>query len=156
MGVRTDTQHLAAGCLVLNREKTKVLVIYHPRLQKWVIPGGHVENDEAPHEAAVRETKEETGIDAHLFLTEQPLLTIPAGTETPLPFPVALLRESIPATSKVPAHHHIDFIYLAHAEEPAGDPPLHEMNGARWVTKEELLHLDTFESIRQLCRTLMM
>lgn len=82
---------------MLNEAKTKVLMIYHTRLRKWIIPGGHVEGHEAPHEAALRETKEET-----------------AGNHAP-----------------------------------------QEMDGARWVTKVELLQLDTFESIRQLCRTLM-
>lgn len=32
----------------------------------WMLPGGRVERDEAPHEAAERETREETGLEARV------------------------------------------------------------------------------------------
>lgn len=150
-----DTQHLAAGCVVLNKEKTKVLMIYHKKLQKWLIPGGHVEGYETPHEAALRETKEETGIDARLVFPEQPLLASTDSSEVSLPLPVAILREAIPANTKTEAHYHIDFIYLAEAQENTLDAALHEVDEVRWVAKEEVATLDTFESIKQLCRKLM-
>ncbi|MBN1755844.1 NUDIX hydrolase [bacterium] len=37
-----------------------------PEKGKWCLPGGFIENDEAPEEAALREFKEETGLDATL------------------------------------------------------------------------------------------
>jgi len=45
----------------------KVLLLYHRKLRKWLPPGGHIEPNELPDEAAVREVKEETGIDVELI-----------------------------------------------------------------------------------------
>ena len=49
----------ASGFLVHNG---KVLLIKHKKLGYWLAPGGHVEEDELPHEAAEREVWEETGL----------------------------------------------------------------------------------------------
>ena len=34
---------------VVNSEKTKILVIFHNKLQKWIPAGGHMEPNELPH-----------------------------------------------------------------------------------------------------------
>ena len=41
----------------------QVLLLMHPKLKKWLPPGGHVEENESPPEAAKREVKEETGLE---------------------------------------------------------------------------------------------
>ena len=43
-------------------EKDKVLLIHHRKLQKWLPPGGHMDPNETPAEAACREAFEETGL----------------------------------------------------------------------------------------------
>ncbi|RLS89050.1 MAG: NUDIX domain-containing protein, partial [Planctomycetota bacterium] len=40
----------------------KVLVIHHKKLDKWLPLGGHIELDEDPEQAALRETLEESGL----------------------------------------------------------------------------------------------
>jgi len=45
----------------------KVLIRLHDKYNLWTCPGGHVELDENPNEAAVREAKEETGLDVVLI-----------------------------------------------------------------------------------------
>jgi len=44
----------------------KVLLVKHKKLGFWLQPGGHIEPNETPDEAAVREFKEETGMDIKL------------------------------------------------------------------------------------------
>lgn len=51
--------HTAAGYLIQNG---RVLLIKHKKLGMWLAPGGHVEPEELPHQAAEREVWEETGI----------------------------------------------------------------------------------------------
>jgi 8-oxo-dGTP pyrophosphatase MutT (NUDIX family) len=44
----------------------KVLLHLHRKLGMWLPPGGHIEKNELPNEAAVREVLEETGIRVRL------------------------------------------------------------------------------------------
>src|SRR3989344_2869084 len=49
----------------------KVLLHKHKKLHIWLPPGGHIELDEDPNEAAIREAKEETGLDVELVGEER-------------------------------------------------------------------------------------
>jgi len=51
-----------ASAFVLNRDN-KILLLWHKKLDKYVQPGGHILDNELPHEAAIREVLEETGIN---------------------------------------------------------------------------------------------
>jgi ADP-ribose pyrophosphatase YjhB (NUDIX family) len=58
---------LAAGCLIV-REGRVLLVkrAIEPGYGTWVFPGGHVDRGETVEEAALRETREEAGVEAAL------------------------------------------------------------------------------------------
>lgn len=56
----TDPVHVTASAIVSGPRG--ILLHHHKRLGMWLQPGGHVDADEAPHEAALRETIEETGV----------------------------------------------------------------------------------------------
>lgn len=49
----------AAGILI---HQDQVLLVKHKKLSIWLNPGGHLEANELPHQAAEREFREETGI----------------------------------------------------------------------------------------------
>jgi len=83
----------------------KILLIHHRKLDKWLPLGGHIELDEDPEQAALREAKEESGLDVEL-LGERPPTTSP-GTRA-LIAPRFLDIHRISET-----HEHIGMIYWA-------------------------------------------
>ena len=52
--------------------KDKVLLRLHEKYKIWLSVGGHIELDEEPNQAAIREVKEEVGLDIQLFDDLQP------------------------------------------------------------------------------------
>lgn len=61
-----DPTHVTASAIVADGEGRVVLHL-HRRLGVWLQPGGHVDADEEPEQAAIREVEEETGIRATLW-----------------------------------------------------------------------------------------
>src|SRR5712672_657777 len=62
---------LAAGGIVLRREKTPLIAVVRLRKRdEWVLPKGKLDDGETPRDAAEREVLEETGheVDVHEFL----------------------------------------------------------------------------------------
>jgi len=45
----------------------RVLLRKHDKYKEWLSIGGHIEPDENPNQAAVREVKEEGGLDIDLY-----------------------------------------------------------------------------------------
>ena len=54
---------ICASCYVVDFRSRELLLVYNKRVKKWLQPGGHSEGEEKPLETAIREVKEETGID---------------------------------------------------------------------------------------------
>jgi 8-oxo-dGTP pyrophosphatase MutT (NUDIX family) len=58
-----DPMHVT-GSAIVRDERGRVLLHRHKRLGRWLQPGGHLDAGEHPAAAAVRETREETGLEA--------------------------------------------------------------------------------------------
>ncbi len=54
----------ASGCLIIDDQ---VMLIKHKKVKSWLCPGGHIDLNELPHQAAEREFWEETGIKVKAF-----------------------------------------------------------------------------------------
>jgi len=108
----------------------RFLLLWHRRLRKWLPPGGHIESDELPDDAAIREVREETGIRARL-LSQPPAADL--QTPRPLARPAGIQLEAIG-----PGHEHIDLIYFA-VPERVGEVPRSngEVDCVAWHTVEE-------------------
>jgi 8-oxo-dGTP pyrophosphatase MutT (NUDIX family) len=83
----------------------KILLIHHRKLDKWLPLGGHIELDEDPEQAALREAKEESGLDVEL-LGERPPTTSPGTRALIVPRFLDIHRIS-------DTHEHIGMIYWA-------------------------------------------
>ncbi|MGB5018490.1 MAG: NUDIX domain-containing protein, partial [Candidatus Moraniibacteriota bacterium] len=55
------------GVFVVHVASKKVLLRYHDKYDMWAMPGGHIELDETPESAGLREVKEEVGLDVVLY-----------------------------------------------------------------------------------------
>lgn len=108
----------------------KVLLIHHRKLNKWLPLGGHIELDEDPEQAALRETKEESGLDVEL-LGERPPTTGP-GTRA-LIGPRFLDIHRITNT-----HEHIGMIYWARVKSGNATLAVEEHHDIRWCSGEDL------------------
>ncbi len=56
-----------ATVIVLDKSLAKILLVKRRDVPIWVLPGGHIEEDETPIQAAVRETKEESGFNVKII-----------------------------------------------------------------------------------------
>ena len=52
--------HLTVGAVIVRNGK--VLMVLHTKLNRWLFPGGHIDKNETPDQAIIREVKEETGL----------------------------------------------------------------------------------------------
>jgi 8-oxo-dGTP pyrophosphatase MutT (NUDIX family) len=111
----------------------KVLVIHHRNLDKWLPLGGHIELDEDPEQAALREAKEESGLEVEL-LGERPPTTGP-GTRA-LIAPRFLDIHRITDT-----HEHIGLIYWARPRNGTLTLAPAEHHEIRWCSASELNEL---------------
>ena len=130
-------RHFTATGFVVRADAT--LLHWHRRLGQWMPPGGHIEQDEDPVQAVLREIREETGVVAEVIATRAA-----EGFEYPeqLPAPYTILVEDIPGPGE--PHKHIDMIYFCRTvdgeeQEPVDDPTL------RWVSEGELQDGTTLE-----------
>jgi 8-oxo-dGTP pyrophosphatase MutT (NUDIX family) len=143
-------RQFTATVYILDEEK--VLLIFHRKLKKWLPPGGHLEEGELPAEGAIREAKEETGLDIELILDEH--CWIDSWNAKSFPRPYLCLLEEIPAHGDTPSHQHMDMIYLARPIGGLMCQNLQETEGLRWFSLQEVEALisdvDIFEETKQV------
>ena len=141
------SKHFTVAVFVVHAGQ--VLLHPHRKVGLWLPPGGHVEPHELPDDAALRETREETGLRVRLVGS--------TGIDHDAPgSPRQLVRpEGIQVEDISPGHQHIDLIYFAEvigaqgspAPDPCGDEP-----GMEWVDEAGLLDRPVTEEVRAWAR----
>lgn len=117
---------------VLIVHEDKVLLRKHDKYKVWLMVGGHIELDEGPTEAALREVKEEVGLDVEL-IGAVPQISEGDGYREVLA-PAFMNIHRINDT-----HEHLALVYFARAlstEITQGEGEISD--GIKWFTKEEL------------------
>jgi len=132
-------KHFSATVYVVNiiNGEPKVLLHLHKKHSHWYGLGGHVESDEDPVEAAIREAKEEAGIDVAIFSREKKL-------PTELIPPVLMFDQKIDEE-----HHHIDCIYFGTTPDPSKVAMSEEF---RWCSQKDLGAMDLQEDTRYIAK----
>ena len=124
----------------------RILVIHHRKLERWLPLGGHIELDEDPEIAALREAKEESGLDVEL-LGERPPTTGPGTRALIAPRFLDIHRIS-------DTHEHIGMIYWARPKGGALALAEAEHRDIRWCSSAELdgLQPAMSEAVKWYCR----
>lgn len=125
-----DRVHVTASAIVSGPRGT--VLHWHKRLGGWMQPGGHVDPGEAPWQAAVRETAEETGLPVRH----------PGGG------PLLIHLDAHPAGR----HFHLDLRYLLLSEDAEPSPPPGESQQVSWFTLAEATELADAALVEGLIR----
>lgn len=128
--------HVTGSAWLLDARKECVLLTLHARFGKWLQLGGHADGNPNVVEVALREAREESGIDEIAVLSSKIF---------------DLDVHEIPARPDTPAHFHYDVRFLMQA---AGDRRFHVSNESAdlaWVPFAGIAQLETDESVRRMC-----
>lgn len=133
---QVDPGHFTASVFVWSEARDRLLLLHHPKLGRWLQPGGHVEPDDADVEAtALREMEEEVGLlRVHLA----------GGTLELLDLDIHL----IPARRDEPAHLHHDVRFLARIRDPRWEPSGEDVPTG-WFDPADLAGVETDDSVRR-------
>jgi 8-oxo-dGTP pyrophosphatase MutT (NUDIX family) len=123
----------------------KILLVLHRKLGKWLPVGGHIELDEDPETAALREAKEESGLDVELLGERPPTTTRDSR---------ALIAPRFLDIHKISeTHRHIGLIYWARPIRGTVTLAPLEHHDIRWFAIEELDTLAPMdEPVKWYCR----
>lgn len=138
-------KHYTSTTYLLNEKRDKTLLLFHSKFSKWLPPGGHIEINETPEEAARREISEEIGVNNLIFIEKKrdDFTVNDERTETLL-LPHFLLSEQIGT-----AHYHLDWIFYAEIKEEDYKSP--ENLEMKWFTEKELENeVKVFQNVKDL------
>ena len=131
---------LTGSAWIVNEERTKVLLIHHKKLNKWLQIGGHIENtDQSIEETVLREVREESGINNLKLLSSPSNLIYDIDIHT------------IPQKNQVAEHSHFDIRLIIEANENEKlIPQNEEVLAIKWYSIHEVKNLaESTTSINQ-------
>jgi len=130
------TRHFVATLYAVH--EGAVALHEHDKLEMWLPAGGHLDRDELPHEAALRETREELGLSVDLVAPQEALTS---ETVRSIPQPQHFLVEDINVHENGEVgHQHVDFVFYGDAptrtiQPGPGEQPVEDWT---WFTAAEL------------------
>ena len=138
-------KHFTATVFVVHN--SKVLMHIHKKFGVWLPVGGHLEPNEIPEKAVLREAKEESGLDIKLYNHEKTKFGFSDAVQ--LINPVHMLLEDINMPNH--KHQHIDFIYYATSDTDKLSPISGESNEFKWFTKDEIISEENiFDNVKPM------
>jgi 8-oxo-dGTP pyrophosphatase MutT (NUDIX family) len=132
---RLKAGHVVVGAWIVDRPRESAVLLHHRKLEKWLQPGGHVENDPSLIDAASREVSEETGLRKFRLLSAE-IFDVDVHT--------------IPARKSEPEHIHYDVRFVFEAAKGARLHLSDESNELEWVKLERITARNDSASIRRL------
>lgn len=121
------TDLVIAGYII---HQNKILLIHHRKLDLWLPVGGHIDKNETPDQALLREIKEEIGMDVEILNKSNMPLVGNVKRNLAIPFDVNV--------HSVGDHDHCCFFYVCRAINPEQLKINKELKNFEWFTKDDL------------------
>ncbi len=135
--------HFTASAFVVNKERNKMVVVYHIINDGWIYPGGHADGEEDLLKVAIREVEEETGLKVKVL--DDNIYAIDS----------APVKGHIKRGMYVSAHLHLDVIFIMEADDKI---PLKykedESKGVKWISFSEADNETMCDFVRPIHRNL--
>ena len=120
--------HFTASAWVVNKERTKVLMIYHNIYKSWAWTGGHADGESDLLSVAVREVKEETGVE-NVKVLDDDIFSLE----------IVCVNGHIKRGKYVSSHVHLNVTYLLEVDESETLRIKEDENsGVKWVPIDEV------------------
>ena len=123
-----EIAHFTASAWAVNKEHTKVLMIYHKIYNSWAWTGGHADGDKDLLHTAIRELKEETGVK-NINILKNDIFSL----ET------ICVNGHMKRGKYVPSHLHFNLTYLLEVDEKEDLRVKEDENsGVKWISIKEI------------------
>lgn len=120
--------HFTAFSWVVNKEKTKVLMIYHNIYKSWAWTGGHAEGETDLLGTAIRELKEETGVK-NVKVLKDDIFSLE----------IICVNGHVKKGKYVSSHVHLNLTYLLEVDEnEVLQIKQDENSGVKWINIDEI------------------
>lgn len=123
-----EVAHFTASSWVVNKERTKVLMVYHKIYDSWTWTGGHADGDTDLLYTAVREVKEETGVK-NIRILDNNIFSLES----------ICVNGHIKREKFVSSHIHFNLTYLLEVDEKEKlKIKEDENNGVKWILIKDI------------------
>lgn len=131
--------HITGSAWIVNADRSKVLMIHHRKLDRWLQPGGHSDGDSNTLNVALREAQEETCLQ-NIQPVSEAIFDIDIHT--------------IPGRGDEPEHEHFDVRFMLQANDEDRIARMEETNDIAWMDLDEVLaHAGEASIVRMLEKT---
>ena len=121
--------HITASAWVVNKDRSKVLMVYHNIYNSWSWMGGHADGETNLLSVAIREVKEEAGISNVRPVSEE-IFSLESLT----------VDGHVKKGNYVSSHLHLNITYLLEADsEEQVSVKADENSGVMWFSPEDAL-----------------
>lgn len=130
--------HMTASSWIVNKDRTKVLMIFHNIYQSWAWTGGHADGEDNLRNVAIRETMEETGIK-----------NIKPLQEDIFSLELLCVDGHVKRGKYVSSHIHINVTYLLEADESEALAIKEDENsGVRWIDIDDAVQISNEKNMK--------